>query len=474
MATSDPQSTLGKIQAWFDQANQISVPRTPYNAAVLDGTNRNPINDYVDQAVSDIASAQQKPMPPMPPGFTDIANGVREGWQQLENTGSDRLTPQQARAQTIAALQPGQSISPETAMEMLRSTPASPQSELSANPGLNRVAPQADSAPTVSNAGGDLNGTLSYLGNRPAYQAIAKRGEAANLTNQGYRPLELPGSSPNALPTGVMRQQGQGVKGSALPELQAQYAKQGIEFDPNAMYEQMNYAIPGAKGSASGWRKVDPNRQQGSFSVVPGLSDADQQRYKEIVANETRQREYAQGRGKEWDAAQAAQASNAVAALKQMYDREQFNQTQATAQAGHEETKRKNRSDEDWKAAKLEQSIAAEKNQAQKFDPKLIPTVASILEAEQKNAPLGNKLTREQHLSNGLLNYGIKTATDIKNPPDGLFILPDNPDQVFMRDPKTKTVTALSSLDDHLKQWARNRYAGMGTPTVAPAESVQP
>ena len=53
---------------------------------------------------------------------------------------------------------------------------------------------------------------------------------------------------------------------------------------------------------------------------VPGLSDADQQRYKEIVANETRQREYAQGRGKEWDAAQAAQASNAVAALKQMYD----------------------------------------------------------------------------------------------------------------------------------------------------------
>ena len=72
------------------------------------------------------------------------------------------------------------------------------------------------------------------------------------------------------------------------------------------------------------------------------------------------------------------------------------------------------------------------------------------------------------------LNYGIKTATDIKNPPDGLFILPDNPDQVFMRDPKTKTVTALSSLDDHLKQWARNRYAGMGTPTVAPAESVQP
>ena len=90
-----------------------------------------------------------------------------------------------------------------------------------------------------------------------------------------------------------IRDRGQGVKGSALPELQAQYAKQGIEFDPNAMYEQMNYAIPGAKGSASGWRKVDPNRQQGSFSVVPGLSDADQQRYKEIVANETRQREYA-------------------------------------------------------------------------------------------------------------------------------------------------------------------------------------
>lgn len=51
MAENYPQSTLEKVQAWFNKANQVSVPRTPYTAAVVDGTYRNPVNDYIEQAV---------------------------------------------------------------------------------------------------------------------------------------------------------------------------------------------------------------------------------------------------------------------------------------------------------------------------------------------------------------------------------------------------------------------------------------
>lgn len=368
-----------------------------------------------------------------------------------------------------------QSIQPQTAIAATVPIPDQPVPAPAAVPGLNRIAVQQEAAgpasPTVSNAGGDLNGTLSYLGNRPAYQAIAKRGEVANLSAQGYRPLELPGASPNALPTGVMTQQGQGVKGSALPDLQAQYERQGVAFDPNAMYEQMNYTIPGAKGTATGWRKIDPNRPQGSFSVAPALSEADQQRYNQIVANETRQREYAQGRGPQWDATQAAQGNQAVAALKQIMEQRRFDQTQANTQAAFAETQRKNRSDEDLNAAKLEHSIRAERNKALRFDPKLIPTVAGIIEAEQKNAPLNSKLTSNQHLSNGLSKYGIKTATDMQKPPDGLFVSPDDPTQVFMRDPKTNRVTPLGSIEDYLRQWAIKQFSGI---SVQPETFVAP
>jgi hypothetical protein len=397
-----------------------------------------------------------------------ISPGARSGF---DGYGPGAAIPVGAQTPAVSP----QPIQPQTASAATISV-APPLAPVDAvGPGLNRMAAQKDGAPTpqpaVSNAGGDLNGTLSYLGNRPAYQAIAKRGAVANLSAQGYRPLELPGSSPNSLPTGVMKQQGQGVKGSSLPELQAQYAKQGIAFDPNAMYEQMNYAVPGAKGTASGWRKVDPNRPQGSFSVTPALSETDQQRYNQIVANETRQREYAQGRGPQWDATQAAQANQAVAVLKQMREQAKDQRDYGLQQAAQDETKIKNRMDAEFNAARLEQSIAAARNKAMRVDPKMIPTVASIIEAEQKNAPLTSKLTSNQHLSNGLSKYGIKTATDMQKPPDGLFVSPDDPTQVFMRDPKTNMVTPLGSVEDYLKQWATKLYSGI---SVQPETFVTP
>lgn len=484
MAENYPQSTLDKVQAWFNKANQVNVPRTPYTAAVVDGTYRNPIDTYIDQASAD-ARASTTSLPPMPPGFSDIASGVREGWNQLENSGSDRVSPQQAMQQTIVAGEPAQSMSPEIAMELLKSAPIAQQPDqagsASTAPDLNRIAAQKEAA---------IPAAIQYKGNRrlleDALQLYPNSGaailtaagkesdrnkEIAALSAQGYRPLELPGSSPNALPTGVMKQQGQGVKGSSLPDLQAQYEKQGISFDPNAMYEQMNYAIPGAKGTASGWRKVDPNRPQGSLSVVPALSKSDQERYNEIVANETRQREYAQGRGPQWDATQAEQAKQAVAFLKQMRDQEKDQRDYGLQKETLAETKSKNRMDAEARAAQIDRSIAADRNKAMRVDPRWIPTVASIIETEQKNALDPNKFTSNQHLSNGLSKYGIKTATDMQNPPDGLFISPNDPTQVFMRNPKTKEVAHLGSIDDYLKRWAIEHFAGSGSQpedTVAP------
>ena len=133
------------------------------------------------------------------------------------------------------------------------------------------------------------------------------------ITGNGYQPMLTPGISPNALPADTLKKQGDAVKGSALPELQAQYARQGIAFDPNALYEKMNYGVEG-KGSASGYRKVDPNRQAGSFSVVPGLSDGEKQRYAQIMGDERRNAEYAksQKQGQQYDALMEQQGLNAV------------------------------------------------------------------------------------------------------------------------------------------------------------------
>lgn len=481
-ATADP-ATVNVPPHDLNPANPFGVPRNAYTAAVINGTYRNPIDTYIDQASSDVRAAQWSP-PPIPPGFSDIANGVGEVWSRLENSGSNRLTPQQAKQQTIAAGEPPPSMPPALAMELLQSTQQSdpivpgspPPNPPAAAPGLNRLEAQKDytppAIPATSNAGGDLNGTLSVLGNRPAYQAIAKRGETANLAAQGYRSLELPGSAPGGtLDSQVWKQASAPKPLSQMPQaVQDQAARQGIT-DLNTLYEQMNYTVPGAKGSATGWRKVDPNRPQGSFSVAPALSESDQQRYNQIVANETRQREYAQGRGPQWDAAQANQASNAVAALKQVMAQQKDQRDYGLQKETLAETKSKNRMDAEAKAAQIEQSLLAERHKANRVDPKWIPTLASILETEQKNAPLGNKITSNQHLSNGLLTRGIKTATDLKNPPDGLFIHPDDPSQVFMRDPKTHAVTSLGLTEDYLKRWAMNHYAGTG---ADPIERVAP
>ncbi len=155
------------------------------------------------------------------------------------------------------------------------------------------------------------------------------------ITGNGYQPMLTPGASPDQLPNDTLKKQGDAVKGSALPELQAEYSRQGIAFDPNALYEKMNYGVEG-KGSASGYRKVDPNRQAGSLSVVPGLSDGEKQRYAQIMGDERRNAEYAksQKQGQQYDALLEQQGLNAVkqqqAQQQAAYQNQQVGLAQAT------------------------------------------------------------------------------------------------------------------------------------------------
>lgn len=159
--------------------------------------------------------------------------------------------------------------------------------------------------------------------------------ETARLSDLGFSKLMTPGSAPGgALPNKTMVKADAPIKGSDLPkDLQAAYAQQGIGIDPNALYEKMSYVNVEGKGSAVGYRKFDPNRQQGTFSVTPGLSDAERQQVAQIDANQARQAAYGVSRktGELYDAAQQHQQQQAaLSALKQMQMQQEQGQFKAT------------------------------------------------------------------------------------------------------------------------------------------------
>ena len=154
--------------------------------------------------------------------------------------------------------------------------------------------------------------------------------ETARLSDLGFSKLMTPGvSSDGPLPNKTMVKADAPIKGSDLPkDLQAAYAQRGIEIDPNALYEKMSYGNVEGKGSAVGYRKFDPNRQQGTFSVTPGLSDAERQQVAQIDANQARQAAYGVSRktGELYDAAQQHQQQQAaLLALKQMQMQQEQN-----------------------------------------------------------------------------------------------------------------------------------------------------
>jgi len=164
----------------------------------------------------------------------------------------------------------------------------------------------------------------------------------AVLSAQGYRPLGLQGVTPTAfgdtlasaepvkrvsapmsfsqLPKEqqaiLLQQEQQRVWGNApqqtqpgaLAALPAVSEISNVKSGRSApdmsgkQYENVEYRVPGVTGYASGLRQVDPNRPKGTFSVVPGLSDAERQQAELLRAKEDRQAAYRAGNGPQYDA----------------------------------------------------------------------------------------------------------------------------------------------------------------------------
>jgi hypothetical protein len=268
--------------------------------------------------------------------------------------------------------------------------------------------------------------------------------ETARLSDLGFSKLMTPGSAPDgALPNKTMVKADAPIKGSDLPkDLQAAYAQQGIEIDPNALYEKMSYGNVEGKGSAVGYRKFDPNRQQGTFSVTPGLSDAERQQVAQIDENQARQAAYGVSRktGELYDAAQQHQQQQAaLSALKQMQMQQEQGRFKATYDQKDAEIAQRNQQHADtmdWRAAELNQKELASKRGAVKpLAP--LPNALDYLKVFDAN-PLTMQLPQEQKEDLALKGLGV---VDDETKP--IFRSKAKPGKVFIRNPD-KSITELS------------------------------
>jgi hypothetical protein len=293
--------------------------------------------------------------------------------------------------------------------------------------------------------------------------------ETARLSDLGFSKLMTPGvSSDGPLPNKTMVKADAPIKGSDLPkDLQAAYAQRGIEIDPNALYEKMSYGNVEGKGSAVGYRKFDPNRQQGTFSVTPGLSDAERQQVAQIDANQARQAAYGVSRktGELYDAAQQHQQQQAaLSALKQLQMQQEQGQFKATydqKQAEIAQQGQHNKETMDWRAAQLNKGIMDSQAKAAQVNPKFIPTPATIINSARKSSIDGlTKLSDNDVLMKSMGQYGAP----LDDPNSMYFTSSKQPGVVFFRDPRQKGQVSQQTIpiDLYLKAWAQKMYQGLG------------
>ena len=65
---AEQQSYLAKIQDWFNKANQVSVPRTPYTASTIDQTYENPVSQFIDKNTG-LSARNAIPVQPRPAAY---------------------------------------------------------------------------------------------------------------------------------------------------------------------------------------------------------------------------------------------------------------------------------------------------------------------------------------------------------------------------------------------------------------------
>ena len=188
--------------------------------------------------------------------------------------------------------------------------PGSPKAPLPAaetNGALSYLGDPALPSKAPGQSAAETNGALSYLGNKSVEAGLANRTKGADLVaNQGFTQVDNLQAAPG------------NYKGNP-------FFRKTTDLG-NGM-EEYKVEIPG-KGWMTGVRKFDPNRQQGTFSVTPGLSDAERQQVAQIDANQARQAAYGVSRktGELYDAAQQHQQQQAALwALKQMQMQQEQN-----------------------------------------------------------------------------------------------------------------------------------------------------
>lgn len=268
----------------------------------------------------------------------------------------------------------------------------------------------SQSTPFVTKQAAETGGALSYIGNKSVEAGLADRTKGADLVaNQGFTQVNnlqsSPGNSTGATfyrktkdITADQLQKTDPARYEALMKLQAlreadaagqakQYQQTGLtpppivskgklnepittimqpngpvtgrSLDPNAPklfdmnnMEEYRVEVPG-KGWMTGIRQKDPNRQQGTLSVMPGLSDREKQQYAEIMANEKRNAEYAAGRGKQYDATLLHNAQQASEQNKALLEFKKWQAEQQAAQQQHKQTAEKDYLNYDQKEREL-------------------------------------------------------------------------------------------------------------------------
>jgi len=333
MATQNEQqqSWLGKVQDFFNKTNNVTVPVTPYTQAAINGTAENPVSNIIDSTVAkpflDIKNDYNK----AGGGGVGVGSAIRGGLDRYTDYVSRNVIEPFLTSANNVANYSGEAVSgfssglakgPEQAARDFQAQqaanhsdaavgdPGSPKAPLPAaetNGALSYLGDPALPSKAPGQSAAETNGALSYLGNKSVEAGLANRTKGADLVaNQGFTQVDNLQAAPG------------NYKGNP-------FFRKTTDLG-NGM-EEYKVEIPG-KGWMTGVRKSDPNRQQGTFSVTPGLSDAERQQVAQIDANQARQAAYGVSRktGELYDAAQQHQQQQAVlAALKQMQMQQEQN-----------------------------------------------------------------------------------------------------------------------------------------------------
>lgn len=234
---TEQQGALAAIQDWFNKANQVNVPRTPYTAAALDGIYENPVGQWMDDKVrSPVQQWGQKTAGALNTAFPQ-ATLLAGGADEMARRG--KIVDQYSASDAIP----------------VQSRPSAyPMSEIQAAPAVSAQTGATSPDPIMPTSVGVLADDLSRNASPDRFDpAVAMRGQRnayeQPLLEQGYSPTNF---------NGVMYKTEGG-------QTTYQHPKGSITFQGGAL------GVPGRQGG-------------GTLSVVGGRTPEEQAAIQQRVA----------------------------------------------------------------------------------------------------------------------------------------------------------------------------------------------